>query len=353
LLNWAGSPLIAEIEEPGDATPKQYDMPKQGAGAKSGRIHARAGSVLRLFKATPTKSFMYERMVVPHDGSMGTTSIFPCGTVHSKEVEALQVNMTCDESVPTRLWNCVRLAAPPEEWPREKYGFTPSEVKLTLSEERKYEAYATEARTPWTAPAFTDGPGFVILKMPPDVHAAAQFVYRNGRSQVEGDVPGHYSNFYGQRKEGNAWTFVSLDDFQKQRAVISEGVQRVLTWWTGKPLQHEATYGIRVYHRNAVLLTHRDVPTTHFISAVLQINQTAEEGWPLHIETQRKPMRYAEVYLQPGYMALYEGVRLQHGRPMRFNGSEFAMAFTHNRLIDYFPQNGYVEPSEEASAHEL
>ena len=30
----------------------------------------------------------------------------------------------------------------------------------------------------------------------------------------------------------------------------------------------------------SVLLTHRDVETTHIISAVLNINQTMDEGWP-------------------------------------------------------------------------
>ena len=33
--------------------------------------------------------------------------------------------------------------------------------------------------------------------------------------------------------------------------------------------------------------------------------------------------------MQPGQMLLYEGARLVHGRPMRFNGTEFANMFTH------------------------
>jgi hypothetical protein len=283
-------------------------------------------------------------MVVPHDGSMGTSSIFPCDTIKSDEFEALRVpNLTCDEAVPTKLWNCVKTGTELSDLAHGKYGFTPEEVNAVPKSLRQYGPYTSEATSNWDAPPFSKGPGYIVLKMPDDVYAALQRVYdKRGRSQQkEGDIAGHYSNFYGRDNDGNAWTMVNLDGFQRERGIISGGVRRVLTWWVGKPLQHEATYGIRVYHRNAVLLNHRDVPTTHFISAVLQVAQDAEEGWPLFVETRRNPMQYSEVYLQPGYMALYEGVRLKHGRPMRFNGSDFAMAFTHNRPIDFYPQTTY------------
>ena len=45
-------------------------------------------------------------------------------------------------------------------------------------------------------------------------------------------------------------------------------------------------------------------------------------------------MGCGEVYLQPGGMVLYEGARFIHGRPMRFNGTNFANIFSHFRPLD-------------------
>merc|ERR1712167_21675 len=64
------------------------------------------------------------------------------------------------------------------------------------------------------------------------------------------------------------------------------------------------------------------------VSAVIQIDQKVDEGWPLEVVHPHKPGLY-EVYLQPGEIVLYEGARLQHGRPQRFVGTEFASIFSH------------------------
>jgi len=277
-------------------------------------------------------------------------SIFPCEKVEPKDYEALIVKSPCDESLPTRLWNCVRPAPPVKQCQDHPgYGFTAEEVEAVPNRERIYRAHMTESNSEWSAPPFTEGPGYVILKMPQDAYDAALAVHKHYKShkEQEGDVPGHYSNFYGQKNKGNAWDMVNLDSFQKERAIISRSVWKVLSWWSGRALQHEATYGIRVYHRDAVLLNHRDVMTTHLLSAVLQVGQTVEEGWPLYVERNRKPIKYSEVYLQPGYMALYEGTRLKHGRPKRFNGTHFAMIFVHTRPIDYYPETEYKHPARE------
>eukprot|EP00928_Gymnodinium_smaydae_P086352 TRINITY_DN7040_c0_g2_i1.p1 TRINITY_DN7040_c0_g2~~TRINITY_DN7040_c0_g2_i1.p1 ORF type:complete len:430 (+),score=22.47 TRINITY_DN7040_c0_g2_i1:45-1334(+) len=357
LVNHAGKPVhIAIIGTDGHEEHSERLRPWHGP---QHHVTAAPGSILQIYAAssedrTEHDSLLFERMVVPHDGQMGICSIFPCGAVDEQLLKDLYVDTVCNDSIPTKEWICARQALPFSEQPKNSYGFTVEEVEAVPEYERIYAPHETETDTEWNAPSFTEGPGYLIVKMPDKVYAAARQVYdrHKGRGAEEGDVPGHYSNYYGQRGKGNAWTMVNLDRYQRERAIISEGVRKVLTAWVGRPLQHEATYGIRVYHENAVLLNHRDVPTTHFVSAVLQINQTAEEGWPLYIETQRDPIKYAEVYLQPGYMALYEGVRLKHGRPLRFNGTEFAMIFTHNRPIDYYPDTHY-NPSASSQSAEL
>ena len=66
---------------------------------------------------------------------------------------------------------------------------------------------------------------------------------------------------------------------------------------------------------------------THIASAVLQIAQDVDEGWPLEILDHHG--NAALIYLQPGEMVLYEGASFKHGRPMRFKGNMFANIFTH------------------------
>jgi prolyl 4-hydroxylase len=103
-----------------------------------------------------------------------------------------------------------------------------------------------------------------------------------------------------------------------------------------RALSHTSTFGARIYHRNSMLIDHVDRADTHLASAVLQIDQDLEDGWPL--EVIGSDGEYYEVYLQPYEMVLYEGARLFHGRPMRFNGTDFANIFSH------FAPKGYKGP---------
>ena len=62
-------------------------------------------------------------------------------------------------------------------------------------------------------------------------------------------------------------------------------------------------------------------------SAILQVDQEVEEGWPNELVMPGGEV--IEVYMQPCQMLLYEGSRIPHGRPMRFRGKRFVMAFVH------------------------
>jgi len=143
-------------------------------------------------------------------------------------------------------------------------------------------------------------------------------------------VPGGYTN--GKSVEMD---ILSLDKHRKMHQLITSEMKRVLEWWTGMPLVHTATYGVRTYHRGSVLIDHVDRHDTHIASAVLQIDQFADEGggWPLEVMLPEGTV--GEVYLQPGEMVLYEGAWLRHGRPMRFRGSNFSNVFVHFRPADW------------------
>jgi hypothetical protein len=112
------------------------------------------------------------------------------------------------------------------------------------------------------------------------------------------------------------------------REKFASEMHAVLTWWTRLQLKHSSTYGVRIYRRGSMLINHLDRPDTHVASAVIQVGQRVDVGWPLEV-VHPHCAGLKEVYLQPGEMVLYEGARLQHGRPMRFQGEEFANIFSH------------------------
>ena len=66
--------------------------------------------------------------------------------------------------------------------------------------------------------------------------------------------------------------------------MVNEGLLDVFKDWCGRDdLIHTFTYGVRIYTRESMLLNHIDQPNTHIISAVLQLDQNVDEGWPLEI----------------------------------------------------------------------
>ena len=85
--------------------------------------------------------------------------------------------------------------------------------------------------------------------------------------------------------------------------------------------------------QNAVLINHVDVRETHVASAILQVAQQTDVGWPL--ELIEPDGSVIEVYMQPGQMLLYEGSRVPHGRPRRFEGDSFANIFAHYKPKDW------------------
>ena len=105
--------------------------------------------------------------------------------------------------------------------------------------------------------------------------------------------------------------------------------------WCKKELKPTYVYGIRIYHRGAVLQCHQDRLDTHIISAIINVDQAVDEDWPLVIYDNY--MRKHEVMLQPGEIIFYEGGRLSHGRPKPLNGDSYANIFCHFKPTDYMP----------------
>jgi len=124
--------------------------------------------------------------------------------------------------------------------------------------------------------------------------------------------------------------------------IVSE-MQQVLEWWAKQPLEHTTTFGLRIYRRGSMLINHLDRKDTHLASAVIQVGARADVGWPLEVIHPHKP-GLMEVYLQPGEMVLYEGARVTHGRPMRFQGDMFGNIFSHFRPLGWKGPSAWVNP---------
>ena len=111
------------------------------------------------------------------------------------------------------------------------------------------------------------------------------------------------------------------------RMEIHLSLRPVLEDWSKTQLVPTFVYGIRTYKRGAILVGHRDRIDTHIISAIINIDQEVEEGWPLMVEDHY--YRDHHVLLQPGEVVFYESARLLHGRPIPLKGNKFANIFCH------------------------
>ena len=69
---------------------------------------------------------------------------------------------------------------------------------------------------------------------------------------------------------------ISLDNHVSVHEAIVGEMKQVLQWWTKQPLRHTATYGVRVYPRDAMLINHVDREDTNLVSTVLQVDQQVD-----------------------------------------------------------------------------
>ena len=166
--------------------------------------------------------------------------------------------------------------------------------------------------------------GFKKSHLDPELYKKVAEFYRQHRQHSRDEhVDGGY--IYADNPLQMASTVVELP--QEMRTEIHTSLQSELTEWSGINLKPTYVYGIRTYHRGAILKPHRDRLDTHIISAIINVDQKANKPWPLIIEDNY--YRAHQVYLQPGEVVYYEGARLIHGRPEAFDGKRFANIFCH------------------------
>ncbi|KAJ8598368.1 hypothetical protein CTAYLR_002960 [Chrysophaeum taylorii] len=246
----------------------------------------------------------------------------PVASARASEFESLvRLGVQLGSCVgPSAEWSCVRYlnASDLERRDPTSYGLQPNESR------RAYQTVDTSyvAQIP-KIPRVSPGEGYLKMRFTePLKEVAAWYVANRNFSKSHGVIPGGYTN--NDKVEIHK---LPLDEYPDIHAAVVREMRDILEWWTGLRLRHTSTFGVRVYRRSSTLIHHVDRMDTHLASAVLQLYQDVDEGWPLELYLPHK--RVAEVYLQPMELVLYEGAWLRHGRPMRFKGTEFANVFSH------------------------
>ncbi len=164
--------------------------------------------------------------------------------------------------------------------------------------------------------------GFVKNTMPAQLHKILLEFYTQNRSA---SASKDKSDFV-QDKDGKApGVLIQLtDDLQQQ---VHVALQPIVEAWVGDYVTPTHVYGVREYRHGSVLKEHRDKLVTHVAGAILNVDQEVSDDWPLVIEDHN--CRRHSIVLKPGEMVLYEGARLQHGRPSALNGIRYASVSVH------------------------
>jgi len=237
----------------------------------------------------------------------------------------------CPADKQQSMWSCARCLSSDQVKKRDPahYGFHEGE-----NDADHVVGQHTDSRWDWqmpSVPVLSSGPGYLLMDFTEELKRLLPWWEQvKGKTHQHEPIGGGFTN-----NNVHHFTKLNFDHYRDSHQMVQKEMKRILEWWTQTKLEHTATFGVRVYHRHAMLVNHVDRIDTHVASAVLQIAQETDpdSGWPL--EVIRTDGTVCEVYLQPGQMVLYEGARVSHGRPMRFKGESFANIFSHFRPIGW------------------
>jgi len=245
----------------------------------------------------------------------------------------------CPAHLPSKQWSCIRKVSPYEVSMRDptKYGFQPQDWPENMPPSYRAASYdvfeigdTMDHRRDFYQPIQIKmtKDGYGLIDMPPGLHELLLDFKRDG------EPSGKFQERWIDRQNNFVFPTHMIDlnyppptCRRDTRRAVTAMVQDVLEKWAGQRLQATAIYGIRIYPRHSMMLNHVDRAGTHIVSAILNVAQEGEAGWPLELIHEDGEM--LEAYIQPGQMLMYEGHRVLHGRPMRYEGDMFANVFIH------------------------
>ncbi|CAK0890050.1 unnamed protein product, partial [Prorocentrum cordatum] len=305
---------------------------------QEGAINTFVGHVFRVRSDDDVKTLLTELHVAE---TRATARVLPCGTVSApqaggrgarkSELDGLVHDQLapCGPPGKSGLWSCVRKIAKEDysqrlKDPPPEYGFANKQEAGSRKVQEQWDyGYTKHVKK---VPRVANTGGFLKMSFTNKLKEILMPFWKDhgiggAKDAVEPHEPiaGGYTNSHVV-----PLSKLDLDKFRSIQRRVHAEMREYLEWWTNMSLTPTSTFGIRIYHRGSMLIDHVDRADTHLASAVIQIDQDVDEdgGWPLEVIDEEG--NCFEVYLQPGELALYEGGRFRHGRPMRFRGNYFA-----------------------------
>ena len=198
-------------------------------------------------------------------------------------------------------------------------GFDPSDVERQMGYQPKVDIDNIPKYTPV---------GFKKEKLNAKLFAKIKEFYEENKKNSEVEIIEGF--IHTSQDKQPASRLVNLSENLKKE--IHTSLRPVLEEWSNTQLEPTFVYGIRIYGRDAVLKEHRDREQTHEVSAIINVDQEVDSDWPLVIDDHQYQKHH--IYLDPGEVLFYEGARLKHGRPIPFNGQNYANIFCHFKISE-------------------
>jgi prolyl 4-hydroxylase len=111
---------------------------------------------------------------------------------------------------------------------------------------------------------------------------------------------------------------------------VQQLLQPLVEAWFGHYLKLSQISGINRYNKGSIIMPYRQDPSTSIVCVVVNVQQMGKYAWPMIISDHN--YRQHQLELKPGDMIFYEAAKLKCGRPLPFNGEEFADICLHYQL---------------------
>lgn len=194
--------------------------------------------------------------------------------------------------------------------------------------------------------------GFKVTKIPAELHQKLLAFLREKKYQAVPEQSHDYAEAVMASRECDSWL---LNMPEELRTECYKWLRGIISDWTSIPrddLEQTAIYGMRMYHRDAVLDVHVDIRDTHALSAILEIDRNDPDDnkpWPLQITDHSGKVHY--VPDRKGQLILYESATCPHGRQSPFPGRQMVNAFVHFRPKGW-PSKYLASAARATSAHQ-
>ena len=177
--------------------------------------------------------------------------------------------------------------------------------------------------------------GFDVVKVPEHTWNIIQDSYQLLKDKNKPEIFAGKQDFIKGDSE-----LISYDHIPHIRNLIHNQLLPIHKEFAGVDIEPSAMYGIRSYLKGSSLVEHTDRIETHHITSTILIDKDLKCGcknkdngddWALDIKSHDG--EWYKVYLEPGYMILYESAICPHGRFDHFQGTHYRSFFAHYKII--------------------